>query len=99
MLDDESPTSANLGNDHEFIIKKYSIHWNDAFCGSSKQSHESLCSKWTISYHSGESCSSNMVSNPCPKLSRANRLVNPQISNKGLQKKRSQASSNAVKNG
>ena len=37
-LDDESPTSAHLGNDHEFIIKEYtlSIGW---------QSHESLCSK------------------------------------------------------
>ena len=28
-----------------------------------------------------------MVSEPCPKLSRADRLVNPQISNKELQKK------------
>ena len=27
MLDDESPTSANLGNDHEFIIKEHSLHW------------------------------------------------------------------------
>ena len=26
MLDDESPTSANLGNDHVFIIKEYSLH-------------------------------------------------------------------------
>ena len=25
VLDDESPTSANLGNDHEFIIKEYSL--------------------------------------------------------------------------
>ena len=24
---DESPTSVNLGNDHEFIIKEYSQHW------------------------------------------------------------------------
>ena len=24
---DESPTSVNLGNDHEFIIKEYSLHW------------------------------------------------------------------------
>ena len=40
----------------------------------------------------------NMVSKPCLKLSRANRLVNSQISNKRLQKKRSQASSKAVKN-
>ena len=23
LLDDKSPTSTNLGNDHEFIIKKY----------------------------------------------------------------------------
>ena len=27
--------------------------------GNPKQSHENLCSKWTISYHCGESCSSN----------------------------------------
>ena len=90
MLDDESPTSANLGNDHGFI--------SEAFWGSPKQSHESLCSKCTILYHCGESCSSNMVSEPCPKLSRANRLVNPQILNKELQKKRSQASLKAIKN-
>ena len=32
------------------------------------------------------------------KLNRVNRLVNPEMSNKGLQKKRSQASSKAVKN-
>ena len=51
MLDDETPTSANLEND---------------------QSHESLWLKGTISYHYRESCSSNMVSEPCPKLSRAN---------------------------
>ena len=31
MLDDESPTSANLGNDHEFINKKYSFHWYVTF--------------------------------------------------------------------
>ena len=41
---------------------------------------------------------SNLVSESCPKLSRANRLVNPQISNKELQKKRSQVSSKVVKN-
>ena len=46
---DESPTSANLGNDHGFIIKEYSLHWYEAFWGSPKQSHEGLCSKWTIS--------------------------------------------------
>ena len=70
MLEDESP--ANLGNDHVFINKEYSLHWDEAFWGSSKQSHESLCSKWTISYHCGESRSCNMVSESCPKLSRAN---------------------------
>ena len=43
------------------------------------QSYESLCSKRTISYHYGESCSSNMVTDLCPKLSRVNRLVNPQM--------------------
>ena len=31
LLDDESPTSANLGNDHGFIIKEYSLHWYEAF--------------------------------------------------------------------
>ena len=40
-----------------------------------------------MSYHCRESCSSNMVSESCPKLSRANRLVNSQMSNKGLKKK------------
>ena len=44
----EECTLADLGNDHEFINKE-----------SPKQNHESLCSKWTISYHCGESCSSN----------------------------------------
>ena len=61
MLDDESPTSANLGNDHGFIIKEYSFHWYEAFWENPKQSYESLCSKWTISYHCGESCSSNKI--------------------------------------
>ena len=50
---DESPTLANLGNDYGFIIKEYSLHWFEAFWGSPKQSHESLCSKWTISYYCG----------------------------------------------
>ena len=31
MLDDKSPTSANLGNDHEFIIKEYSLRWYEVF--------------------------------------------------------------------
>ena len=31
MLDDESPTSANLGNDREFINKEYTLHWYEAF--------------------------------------------------------------------
>ena len=69
MILDESPTSTNLGNDHGFIIEEYYLHWYEAFWVSPKQSHESLCSKRTISYHCGESCSSNMVSEPCPKLS------------------------------
>ena len=59
MLDDGSPTSTNLGNDHGFISEEYLLHWYEAFWGNPKQSHESLCSKWTISYHCGESCSSN----------------------------------------
>ena len=62
VLDDESPTSANLGNDHEFIIKRYSLHWNETFWENPKQNHESLYLKWTISYHCGESCSSNSAS-------------------------------------
>ena len=48
MLDDESPTSANLGNDHGFINKEYIFHLFEAFWGNLKQSHESLCSKSTI---------------------------------------------------
>ena len=36
----------------------------------------------------GESCSSNLVSDPYPKLSRANRWINPQMSNKELHKKK-----------
>ena len=59
LLDDESLTSANLGNDHGFINKQYSLHWYEAFWGSPKQSHGSLYSKWTVSYHCGESCSFN----------------------------------------
>ena len=51
---DESPTSANLGNDHEFIIKECHLHWCEAVWGSPNQSHESLYSKWTISYHCRE---------------------------------------------
>ena len=47
---DESPTSANIGNDHGFIKNTISIGI-ETFWGSPKQSHESLCSKWTISYH------------------------------------------------
>ena len=27
LLDDEIPTSVNLGNDRGFIIKEYSLHW------------------------------------------------------------------------
>ena len=59
MLDDESPTPTNLGNDHGSIVKEYS---RMRHFGKPKAKHESLCSKWTISYHCGESCSSNMVS-------------------------------------
>ena len=59
MLEDESLTSANLGNNYGFIIKEYSLHCYEAFWGSPAQSHESLCSKWTISYHYRDSYSSN----------------------------------------
>ena len=75
---------ANLGNDHGFINKEYSLHWYEAFWEALKQSHESLFSKWTISYHYGESCSSNMVSEPCPKLSRTKAVKNDQDS-KGVE--------------
>ena len=62
---DESLISANLGNDHGYIIKEYYLHWDETFWGSPKQSHERLCSKW---YHTiVESRSSNMVSELCPK--------------------------------
>ena len=45
MLDDESPTSANLGNDHGFINKEYILHLYEVFWESPKRNHESLCSK------------------------------------------------------
>ena len=63
ILLDESP--AKFRNDHGFIIKKYYLQWNEIFWGSPKQSNESLYSKWTISYYCEESCSTNMVSEPC----------------------------------
>ena len=45
---DESPTLANLGNDHGFIIKEYYPYSYKFFWRSPKQRHESLCSKWTV---------------------------------------------------
>ena len=45
----------NLVEDYEFISEKYYLHWYEASSESPKQSHESLCSKWTISYDCGES--------------------------------------------
>ena len=47
---------ANLGNDHDELISKKSspLVRHDAFWVSPKQSHESLYSKWTISYRCGE---------------------------------------------
>ena len=48
---DESPTFTNLADDHEFIIEEYYLHWYETFWGSQEQDHESLCSKWTASYH------------------------------------------------
>ena len=56
-----NPTLINLGNDHGFISEKYYLHWCEAFWGSPKESHERLCSKWTISYYCGESCSLGSV--------------------------------------
>ena len=87
--------SCNLGNDHEFIIKEYSLHSCEVFRGSLKQNHKSLCSNGTILYHCGESCSFNMISKLCPPKNLVvpkDWLVNPQMSNKELQKKRSRAS-------
>ena len=74
-LDVEGVGWKSLGNDHGFIIKEYYLYWNEVFWGSPKQSHESLFSKWKISYHCGESCSSNIVSESCPKLSHVNRIL------------------------
>ena len=31
---DESPTSANLGNDHGFIIKEYYLHYFGVVCST-----------------------------------------------------------------
>ena len=31
LLDDENPTSANLGNDHGFTIKEYYLYWYETF--------------------------------------------------------------------
>ena len=35
----------NLVEDHGFISEEYYLDWNEAFLGSPKQSHKSLCSK------------------------------------------------------
>ena len=40
----KSLISANLENDHWFIINEYYLHWYEAFWGSLKQSYESLYS-------------------------------------------------------
>ena len=45
---------ANLRNDHGFISKEYISIGVRPFVEAQK-SHESLYSKWTISYHCGES--------------------------------------------
>ena len=42
---DESPTSANLGNDHGFIIKEYYLHWGEAFLGKPKAKPRELMLK------------------------------------------------------
>ena len=82
----------SLENDHEFINKEYSLYWCEAFWEAQSKA-ESLYSKWTISYncrisyHRGESCSSNKLSESCPKLSRANRLVNFKCRTKDSKKK------------
>ena len=65
---DESRTSANLGNNHTFIIKKYYLPLVGVLLDNLKSNYESSCSKWTISYHCEEPCSSNMISESCSKL-------------------------------
>jgi len=55
-----------------------SLVWS--LLGSPKQSHKGVNVDNIIPLW--ESCSSNMVSESCPKLNRANRLVNSQILNK-----------------
>ena len=37
MLDDESPTSANLENDHRFMSEEYQLHRYEAFWESPKR--------------------------------------------------------------
>ena len=69
MLDDESPTSTNLGNDHGFIIKEYSLHWREPFWEA--QSKAMRIYAQSGQYHTiVEIGSPNIVSEPCPKLSR-----------------------------
>ena len=51
MLDDESPISANLGNEHEFINKEYSLCWYEAFWEAQSKAMRAYAQKLTISYH------------------------------------------------
>ena len=46
MLDDESPTSANLENDHEFINKEYYLDWYESRNPKQSQKNPVLPSKY-----------------------------------------------------
>ena len=61
VLDNESSRSANLGNDHGFIIKEYSLHWYEALLGKPKPKSCELYAQSGQYIPCGESCSSNMV--------------------------------------
>ena len=63
----------NLVEDHGFISQKYYIHWYEAFRGNPNQSYESLCSRWTISYHCGD-VRSNVILESCPRFSQSSNI-------------------------
>ena len=66
-----SPTLVNLVKDHGFISEEYYLNGYEAFWESPKQSHESLHSKWIISYPVREG-SSNREQKPCGELCSTN---------------------------
>ena len=70
---DESPTSANLGIDPGFIYNQGIIGMGPF---GEAQSKAMRAYAQSGQYHTcGESCSSNIVSEPYPKLSHANRIL------------------------